>query len=245
MSFTEDRALWLHQHYLWLETNLPKRASRPAYEIILPADAHFPMRNTRDHAFATAIFARIKELMGMADWPCELHSNQTAQATLQKALAESNPWGGFQPGPGAAGLFSSGVKVIIRYGEELLQNPVALVAVLTHELCHYLNACILTEPPATWKELEPLTDLAAVVEGYGVFLCNAAFSFSQFTRHDRQGWRSQSLGYLNEAELGYALGIFCVHRHIDPDLIGRHLKLNPQEVFYDSIGYIEELEQAK
>lgn len=245
MSFTEERALWLHQHYLWLEANLPRRVSRPAYEIILPTATHFPMRNTRDHAFATAIFGRIKELMGIADWPCDLLPHHAAEATLQKALAESNPWGGFQPGAGAAGLFSSGERVVIRYAPDLLKEPVALVSVLAHELCHYLNACVATEPPASWKELEPLTDLAAVVEGFGVFLCNAAFGFKQYTQVDRQGWRSNRRGYLNEAELGYSLGIFCVHHHIDPDLIGGHLKLNPQEVFYDSIGYIEELEQAK
>lgn len=37
--------------------------------------------------------------------------------------------------------------------------------------------------------------------------------------------------YLNEAELGFTLGIFCVRGNIDPELALKHLKQNPAEVF--------------
>ncbi|HRE80052.1 MAG TPA: hypothetical protein PLN52_03340, partial [Opitutaceae bacterium] len=98
-------------------------------------------------------------------------------------------------------------------------------------------------PPSGWADHEPITDLAAVHEGFGIFLCNTAFQFSQWSDSTYAGWRYNSQGYLNTAELGFSLGIFCVRNQIDPELAMAHLKLNPSEVFWDSLGYIEELEE--
>jgi hypothetical protein len=114
---------------------------------------------------------------------------------------------------------------------------------MAHELCHYLLATVKEEPPCGWEEHEPLTDLAAVHEGFGIFLANSAFGFSQWTNTQSQGWEFSSRGYLNEAELGFALGIFVVRRKLPPEDAGRHLKRNPAEVFWDSLDFIEELER--
>jgi len=126
----------------------------------------------------------------------------------------------------------------------MLKDPVGLVGTLAHELCHFLLATVKNEPPASWKLLEPLTDLAAVREGFGIFLSNSAFQFGQWTSNDQQGWSTQRRGYLSEAELGFSTAIFVVRNRLDPKVAARALKPNPREVFCDALDYVADLEAA-
>ena len=239
--FTEDRAQWLYRHFLWLEQNLPARTDGSSPPFVLPTADFYPQRNTRDHAFAEAMFETTRGFMGLTEWPCHLvpqsdEEREAAAAFARGASAMEMRYSG------AAGTFSFGEKVEIPYSPSLLNEPADLVATLAHELCHYLMAGLKAEPPCGWGEHEPLTDLAAVHEGFGVFLCNNAFHFGQWSNTTHGGWQSGTRGYLNEAELGFSLGIFCVRRKLDPELAMRHLKPNPGEVFWDSLDYIEEPE---
>lgn len=239
--FTEERALWLYQHYRWLEQHLPRYAAARKASLILPTPEFYPMRNTRDHAFAQSVFDTTRRFMGMEDWPCHLRpqSDEAREAhTALHAGAASRETSYAD----AAGTFQGGEEVVITYSPTLLLEPAGLVATLAHELCHYLMIGVQEEPPCGWAEHEPLTDLAAVHEGFGVFLCNSAFHFSQWSDSQRHGWRTGTRGYLNEAELGFSLGIFCIRGKIDPELAMRFLKQNPGEVFWDSLAYIEDLE---
>lgn len=241
--FTEERAQWLHRHFVWLEQNLPRRTDEAESSLILPTRDYYPQVNTRDHTFAQAVFETTRGFMGLADWPCQLvpQSDEEREAAAVFARGPASMEMNYS---GAAGTFSVGDEVKITYSPSLLADPPGLVATLAHELCHYLMATVKTEPPAGWSEHEPLTDLAAVHEGFGVFLCNSAFHFSQWSTSTHGGWRTGKRGYLNEAELGFSLGIFCIRRKLDPELVMRHLKMNPGEVFWDSLDYIQDLERS-
>jgi len=188
-QFTEERAIWLYRHYRWLETNLPRRKSPGRDSVILPTKQYFPDSYTHDHASAEAVFRRVQSLMGMADWPCHFAQRRAVDHEREADLARSGVLGQSRMND-PAGTFSvpEKAKVVIDYSASSLSDPIGLVATLAHELCHYLLATVREEPPATWKELEPLTDLSAVLEGFGVFQCNSAFQFGQWTSHDRQGW---------------------------------------------------------
>lgn len=242
--FTEERALWLYQHYRWLEENLPARGEAYQPPLVLPTAEFFPTRNTGDHAFAVAVFDATREYMGIRDWDCVLESQSEEERKAVQELGKAGGLYGETRIADAAGTFRAGEQIKITYSPELLRDPPGLVATFAHELCHYLLATVTDEPPCGWAEHEPLTDLAAVHEGFGIFLCNSAFQFGQWSDHRYAGWRTSTRGYLNEAELGFALGVFCVRGKIDPELALRHLKQNPAEVFWDAIGYIEELQQG-
>jgi hypothetical protein len=240
--FTEERARWLYQHYRWLEQHLPARTGEFTPQLILPTPEFYPLRNTRDHAFAEAVFEITRGFMGMTEWRCRLTSQTDEEHEKQASLSKGGVYGASQSS-GAAGTFSAADEVAITYSPTLLSDPPGLVATFAHELCHYLMATLKEEPPCGWAEHEPLTDLAAVHEGFGIFLCNTAFQFGQWTDHQYSGWRWSKRGYLNEAELGFSLAIFCIRHQVDPDLAMAHLKQNPGEVFWDSLGFIEDLEQ--
>jgi hypothetical protein len=241
--FTQERAHWLYRHFLWLEENLPPRTDGSSPAIILPSREFYPQRNTRDHAFAEAVFQTTRDLMGLAEWPCRLIPQSDEEREAAAAIARGAPYAEMRHS-GPAGTFSVGDEVEITYSPALLNDPPGLVATLAHELCHYLMAAVKAEPPCGWSEHEPLTDLAAVHEGFGVFLCNNAFHFTQWSNATHGGWQTDTRGYLNEAELGFSLGIFCTRRKVDPELLMRHLKPNPGEVFWDSLDYIEQLERT-
>ena len=244
--FNEERARWLYRHYRWLEKALPNftGGSARAPRLILPTPEFYPLRNTRDHAFAEAIFDQTRQFMGMENWPCVLTPQSEEDQEAQERVSRAGGTLGSTQTSGAAGTFRVGDEVEITYSPQSLKDPVGLVATLSHELCHYLLACVKETPPAGWEELEPITDLCAVHEGFGVFLCNSAFTFGQWQDSQYQGWGAGTRGYLNTAELGFSLGIYCIRNQIDPELAMTHLKQNPGEVFWHSLGFIEDLEQS-
>ncbi len=242
--FTEERARWLYEHFCWLERHLPARTSgQPTAELITPTRDFYPFPKTGDHVFAKAMFQQTRAYMGLMDWPCRLVPHVDQDMQQRESFHAAGVMGALGSEGGAAGTFSVEDMVEITYSPSLLGDPTGLVATLAHELCHYLLATVKESPPCGWEELEPLTDLAAVHEGFGVFLANSAFDFSQWTNTQSQGWEFSKRGYLNEAELGFALGVFVVRRNLPPESAGRHLKRNPAEVFWDSLDFIEELQR--
>ncbi len=245
-QFTEERAIWLYQHYRWLEDHLPKRESPARVALVMPTSKFFQHSYTADHASAGILFQRVKTLMGMEAWECRLEQRRDEDKELRNDLSRSGVLGSYST-KGAAGTFcmSQDSEVVITYSASSLKDPYALIATFSHELCHFLLAAVPEEPPSTWKELEPLTDLSAVLEGFGLFLCNTAFQFKQWTSFDRQGWSYSKKGYLTEAELGFSLAIFCVRNQLDVGDALRALKPNPREVFLDALDYIVDLEEAQ
>ena len=113
-------------------------------------------------------------------------------------------------------------------------DPRRLVAVAAHELCHHklLYSGIAT---AADQDHEPLTDLATVFFGLGVFTANAAFSFSQGSH----GWRRRQLGYINQPMFGYALArVAALRGEHDPEW-ARHLETNPRGYFKQATRYLD------
>jgi hypothetical protein len=123
---------------------------------------------------------------------------------------------------------------VIEVGVENARDPRRVVAVAAHELCHHK---LLYRGIATAQEAdhEPLTDLATVFFGLGVFTANAAYTFSQGSH----GWRRQQLGYINQPMFGYALAcVAWLRGERDPEW-ARHLDTNPRGYFKQAMRYLE------
>jgi hypothetical protein len=199
--FTERRALWIYEQYKWLEANLPRRSVHKPRILVTPTNEHFPEKYFPTETSATLVFDRIRDLMGIRAWNCTLVQKGSPEAALRDALSGSGVMGFNSPG-GSAGTFSTREKVTITYAKELLADPLVLVAILAHELGHYLLAACPERPICSREEREPVTDLTAVFEGFGLFSCHAAFQFKQWTGTFTQGWEFSRYGYLSEAEFG-------------------------------------------
>ena len=177
---------------------------------VLPTDAFFPQKGLRAPALQIAIFEQIKAHAGMREWPCDV------------AIQEPDP--GPQGAPSAAGTFRrAGAKGLITYDPALSSDPLAFVAVMAHELAHFLLSEIPEPPPGGVENLEFATDMAAVFLGFGVFLVNSAFTSSNTLSGTSMRWSVRRQGYLSEPQLINALAIFTQLLGCEPRPISREL----------------------
>ena len=90
-----------------------------------------------------------------------------------------------------------------------------------------------------------------IILGFGIFVANSAFSFSQHTSVESQGWQYSRSGYLSEAEHSYSLALFLVLKEIPFELalqysdtnIRSNLKRAQKDLYGSSI--VEELRNVK
>ena len=170
---------------------------------VTPSRDFFPPTNAGGHERAAHLFACVKDLMGMAEWPCRLTSYERAgQQQVGEFLFVNNPE---QPN----GLFwIEDGEGRIEYAADLVTQPQLLTAVFAHELSHYLLAGLHDPPQDGSIAHELATELCVAFTGFGIFAANTAFAFAQHGDGFSQGWRSQRNGYLSDRAWAFALALF-------------------------------------
>ena len=152
-SFLDSqRREWQFATFAWLLRScggFPRFLDTP---LVLPTEEHFPDRDLKGHAAAAALFRRVRDHAGMADWPC---------------VAEPEP-----RNPDAAAPAADRLRVI-RYPPRI-QEPQQLVAHFAHELARVLVESFDEPPPGGAALHEPVVDLTAVFMGFGVFMANSS-----------------------------------------------------------------------
>jgi hypothetical protein len=176
--------------------------------VVLPTVEHFPDPYDRSESALRSMFYRVATQMQVN--PADV--DVTLFASGNDLTRELVP---FYSGKssGAAGLYHHDPtdRPQISINEAQMKDPIALVAVLAHELGHI----ILLRPGLVDRQepdMEPLNDLLTVFLGFGIFTANAAFRFEQHSDNTTQGWSAQRLGYLSEEQFGYALARFAFER---------------------------------
>lgn len=144
---------WQFATFAWLLRGCGGYSKFLETTLVLPIEEHFPDRGMKGHAAVAAIFRRVRDHAGMADWPCVVEplSSQPAAVVSDRMRVVHYP-----PAMGE------------------MTDPGMLVAHLARELAHYLVESF-EEPPQGGAELyEPTVELAAVFMGFGVFLANSS-----------------------------------------------------------------------
>ena len=94
---------------------------------------------------------------------------------------------------------------------EQMNDPAGLIATMAHELSHYK----LLGESRMEENNEFLTDLTAIVFGFGIFKGNTYFKFAQWHGNTHHGWQMQKKGYLPEQMMAYAMAWLAHHRNED------------------------------
>jgi len=176
--------------------------------VVLPTAEHFPDPYDRSETALRCMFHRVATHMQVN--PADV--DVTLFASGDDLTRELVPFYS-EKSSGAAGLYhhDSADRPHISIDEAQLKDPMALVAVLAHELGHI----ILLRPGLVDRkhaDMEPLNDLLTVFLGSGIFTANAAFRFEQRSDNTSQGWSARRFGYLSEEQFGCALARFAFER---------------------------------
>lgn len=206
-----DDEEWQLATWGWLLARLGEDRLKRA-PLVTTTEAFFPLSAATGHARAQHIFACVRDLAGMTDWPCDLQPQAPRPGTHVSQLGMVQIDSGHSP----AGTFSrQGNAALVTYDPASIGEPVKLVATLVHELAHYLLHAQPDLPPGQELMEEFATDLTTVYLGFGLFGANQAFNFSQFQNVRTHGWQTLSLGYLRERDWAFALAVYCALRGDD------------------------------
>ena len=127
--------------------------------LVLPIEAHFPDRGLSGHAAVAALFRRVRDHAGMADWPCTVEP-EPAEGQVRPPLSERIPVITYKRGELAA---------------------MSMVGAFAHEFARMLVDTFDEPPPGGASLHEPAIDLATVFMGFGVFMANSTV---EATRYD-------------------------------------------------------------
>jgi hypothetical protein len=160
---------WQVETWRWLLHRLGPLRSPEEAPIVTPTRRSFPPSDTSGHARAEYIFALVKQHAGMSNWECRL------VAQSRRPDAQVGDVAAFQfTGEHAAGTFGlAGNEAVTTYDPAGLDNPIALIATLAHELAHYRLASLAEGPPGGPEVLELATDLTTVYMGIWASACSA------------------------------------------------------------------------
>jgi hypothetical protein len=151
---------WQFETFAWLLRNCGGFAKFAETTLVLPVEEHFPDRGMKGHAGVAALFRRVREHAGMAEWPCAVEpETETEPPRVHAGDTDRIP--------------------IIKYRPEVLE-PTPLVATFAHELARHLVETFDEPAPGGDALLEPAIDIAAVFMGFGLFIANSAVRKAEF-----------------------------------------------------------------
>jgi len=207
LPLTPDQRQWTDQSFVRLASLVNANRLFEA-RVVLPTPEFFPDPYDRSSEALQHMFSRVATLMGFTSDEVEVSIFADAQDLTHGLVPFYS-----SKNSSAGGLYfhDTTKKPHISINEAEMKDPVALVAVLAHELGHV----ILLRPGLVDRDdpdMEPLNDLLTIFLGFGIFTANSAFRFEQHSDNFSQGWSARNLGYLSEKALGYALARFAFER---------------------------------
>ena len=236
-TWIEESIAWLRGEFGVAPLNVP---------VIVPTSEYFPLPFTGSDGDVRAAVRSVARYMGVQADVDVLISDELDHA---ESLLRLFPGGtGTFRSAGSAGEYEDGGADgphVVTIDRSSVGEPARLLAVIAHELGHVR---LFGERRITDREdHEPLTDLATVYLGMGIFTANAAFSFGRVSGYGIEpvgGWQSRRLGYMTEQMYGYALARYAVYRGEFDPAWGKYLDTNPRVYMKQGIRYLRRTDDS-
>ena len=216
LPVTESEREWVDEGFNRLERMLGRRRMLDA-TVVLPDAEHFPDAYDKTPEAVEKLFHRVCTFMRVDHRSVELQIFREEGRELRDLLPY---WSG--KSDGCAGVYlhkpapdeqadEHEKRMVIGVRSTQVEDPLALVATIAHELGHVilLGGGLLSHDT---PDHEPMTDLLTVFLGFGIFSANSAARFRQYQDEMRYGWSMERLGYLPQEVYGYALAKFVAER---------------------------------
>lgn len=225
-------AKWVEYSMGWLASRFGESIIRDG-KVILPNKDYFPDPISPTVADLTPLFERVCVYMRIDPDSIDLRFfSEAGNTDLGNGLVIATE------GPSAAGLYRDKMgRHIISIKIDEGVGAASYIATIAHELCHvHLIGGDHVHPVD--DDHEPLTDLATVFFGLGVFNANSIVSDTQWSTGGWSGWSVGAHGYLPEEVFGYAFSVFAwIRRESKPEW-ARYLRPNVRSVFRKGIKYL-------
>lgn len=233
---SEENEFFQIETYKWLLTYFGGDNFYKGRDLILPTEEYFPAKISSPSEAANNTFEQVKKYAGLENWKCKLvvqeeDPNILVGDSLIVQNVAQNPHGTFS--------VTKKEEVVITYNPKLALSPTQMVATFSHELAHYLTSAAPEPPPGGWDNWEFATDITGSFLGFGVFLANSVFNFSQYSNGGSIGWQTSGGGYLSEAEHSYSLGLFLALKGIPPEHAYPHCDRNIKKLLKAALKEIE------
>ena len=234
LPIADDERIWVDEGFRRLGLVLGNNRMLNA-PVVLPTDEFFPDSYSKDEVGLRNLFQRVCKYMGVNADRVELDiipdTSELIEMLPEYRISSNDP----------AGLHfgeSGEERALIGVKKSLLKDPVSVVATLAHEIGHVilLDDGLISRD---CEDMEPITDLATVFLGMGIFTGNSARRFSQYQDDRRQGWSMTRQGYLPEEVYGYALARFALERGEEKPMWIEHLTTNLKSYFRQSAAWLE------
>lgn len=212
LPVTEEDKTWVEDYMLFVRDNFGDEHFRHIVTI-LPNAEFYNKTFTGTEEDAHFIFNQTKIYMGLDDVDAKLKFFSDQPVLMADGTVLSTPADIHGKWNSAAGYYeeTEGSTTIYIENSEL-KNPLSLVATIAHELSHY----ILLGEERIEENDEYLTDLVAIIYGFGIFLGNSRFQHSSYSDSKGSGWQMSSTGYLPEQVIAYAMAWLSVYRDEEP-----------------------------
>jgi hypothetical protein len=212
---------WIEKRLIWL-TNQFGPEHLLDVKVVQPTPEFFPDAYRANRKDALILLRRVCQYMKVDKERLEL-----------KFYRQQRPaWEGQYHG--AAGRYAGDV---IWLDETMLDDPLAVIGTLAHELGHvHLLGDGRISPKE--KDHEPLTDLLTVFFGMGIFTANSVIREKHW--HDGQvsGWNISRLGYLTMDMYGYAFALFAWYRSEEHPTWAKHLRGDVRAAYKKGVHYL-------
>ncbi len=218
-----DAADWILRRTRWLMSRQTREEffARP---LLLPTDEFFPRRWTSDLPALEDLTERMRLYAGLAEHPVKVEVKDEVTSLSRKGVSLGS-W--FAGGCIWAPQWRDGIA-LIQVELLALEHRFDMVSTLAHELGHLFGFVRLGCAKSPPSDNEELTDLIAAMHGAGVFVCRSAQDY-------HRGWK----GYLSQAELSFALALFCAIRGIRGETVAPHLSVDPRAFFDTVLRFLE------
>lgn len=230
LPITIEDKNWVDENVNWLKTEL--KDDFYSLETITPTKKYFSRVFDGSRDDARYVLRVLKEIFKMQDKKVSLRFFNESSVKMSDGSLLTSPADIHGKWNGASGTYQEWYgKIIISIEESQLKNPTSLIATMAHELSHYF----LLGQNRIEENDELLTDLTAIVFGFGIFLGNSNFTFNQHV----DGWSSQGQGYMPNRVIAYAMAKISLDRNESTDYV-QYLKKSTQKYFNQSLNYLKQ-----
>jgi hypothetical protein len=197
---TEEVRVWLEERWAWLSERERSGGLRSG-PMLTPTQQDLPVGDARGEHLWTRVWEVLVRHVGLD--AASLRLVAYPAGPRPGAIGEEGRW----EENCAAGFYTQETSPpTIALRETCFEHPPTFIATLSHELAH---AVLLGGQHLTGDEEdhEPLTDLATVHLGLGLFTANGALHEQAWISGRYEGWSVARFGYLNFTTFGYALAL--------------------------------------